>query len=79
MDTVTLAYWPAGTSAAVGMAQLADRGQIGGDDIEPPLRPGGAVQRRPREPARRTGAAQLGQAAAGAGARREYAHPTSPA
>jgi len=49
--------------AAVGMAQLADRGQIGGDDIEPPPpRPGGAVQRRPREPARPTGAAQLGQA-----------------
>jgi hypothetical protein len=48
--------------AAVGVAQVTGRGEIGGDHVKPPLRPGRPVQRGRRQPAGRTGAAQFGEA-----------------
>ena len=45
--------------AAVGVAQVADGGQVDGGDVEPPPRPDRPVERCHREPARRPGAAQF--------------------
>jgi hypothetical protein len=63
--------------AAVGTSQGAHAGQADGDDVEPALRPGRLVERRPRQPARRA-VAQFGQALPEPASRRVGGAPQPP-